>query len=76
MKLEEAHRIRNDILQFSDIYISENINEWIEETYKNYGVNIFNFCFCYEYVESYFDAPEKWLAGHKKKGPYYDQQSH
>jgi hypothetical protein len=71
--IKEAHRIQNDILNFSDIYISENINEWIEETYKNYGVNIYNFC--YEYVESYFESPEKWPIGHKKKGPYYDQQS-
>jgi hypothetical protein len=71
--IKEAHRIRNDISDFSDIYISENINEWIEKTYKKYGVNIFNFC--WKYIESYFETPEKWPVGHKKKGPYYDKQS-
>jgi hypothetical protein len=71
--IKEAHKIRNNIINFSDIYISESINEWIEETYKKYEVNIYNFC--YEYVESYFETPEKWPIGHKKKSRYYDQQS-
>jgi hypothetical protein len=71
--IKEAHRIRNNIIQFSDIYISDSINVWIEETYKNHGVNIYTFC--YEYTESYFETPEKWPTGHKKKGKYYDKRN-
>jgi len=69
--IKEAHRIRN--IYDSDIYISENINEWIEETHKKYGVNIYSFC--YEYTESYFETPEKWPIGHKIKGPSYDKRN-
>jgi len=71
--IKEAHKIRNCISNFSDVYISENINEWIEETYKKHEVNIYNFC--YEYTESYFETPEKWPIGHKKKGKDYDKRN-
>jgi hypothetical protein len=71
--IKEAHRVKNNIRNFSDIYISESINEWIEETYKKYGVNIYTFC--YEYIEPYYETPEKWPVGHKKKCPNYDRRS-
>jgi hypothetical protein len=71
--IKEAHKYRNGRLTFSDIYISDNINEWIDETYRNHGVNLYYFC--YEYADSYFDSPERWPAGHKKKGKYYDKRN-
>jgi hypothetical protein len=71
--IKEAHKIRNNINNFSDIYISESINEWVEETYKKYEVNMYNFC--YEYIESYYETPEKWPVGHKIKTKYYDEYS-
>jgi len=71
--IKEAHRIRNDISNFTGIYISESINEWIEETYKKYNVNIYSFCF--EYTDLYYETPEKWPSGHKKKGQNYDQRN-
>jgi hypothetical protein len=71
--IKEAHKTRNNIRNFSDVYISESINEWIDETYKNHGVNIYTFC--YEYTELYYETPEKWPIGHTKKGKYYDKRS-
>lgn len=71
--IKELHRVKSKTIDFSDTFILESINEWMEETYKNYEVNIYNFC--NEYIELFYESPEKWPPGHKKKGKYYDQRS-
>lgn len=71
--IKEAHRIRNLFYPYeSDFFISESINSWIFETYNKFGVNIYNFC--YEWVNYYFERPEIWPKGHKKKSKYFDKK--
>ena len=70
--IKEAHRINSLFHPYdSDLYISDSINEWIQETYKKYGVNLYNFC--REWVEYYYSSPEIWPKGYKKKSKYYDK---
>lgn len=70
--VKEAHRINSLLHSYdSDFYISESINEWIYNTYRKYGVNLYNFCM--NWVEYYYDCPDKWPKGHKKKSEYYDK---
>ena len=56
-----------------NFYISDEINEWIWDTYKTLGVNIFNFC--NDWAHGYYAYPEIWPKGHKKRSEYYEQRS-
>lgn len=67
--LKEAHYVRN-LFHWKEYYISPEINEWIDKTYKKYGVNIYNFCM--EWVDFYFDHPEIWPKGSKNSEGYYN----
>lgn len=72
--IKDAHKVRNLLEPYNQgSYISEEINEWIHDTYKNYGVNIYNFC--YEWAHYFFEYPEIWPKGHKKKSEFYDKKS-
>lgn len=69
-----AHKVRNLFPPYEqDFYISDSINEWIFDTYRKHGVNVYNFC--YEWAHSYYDSPEIWPKGHKKKSEYYEKRS-
>lgn len=69
--IKDEHRIRNLESKKNYFFISEEVNEWIVETYKKYGVNIYNFCF--ERVDYYYQHPEIWPKGHRKKSKSYDE---
>jgi hypothetical protein len=74
MFIKEAHRVRNILPPYEqDFFISDEINEWIFDTYKKYGVNVFNFC--YEWAHAYYNSPEIWPKGHKRKSEYYEKRS-
>lgn len=71
--IKSAHCIRNNFYIYdNDFFISDCINEWIFNTYKKYGVNIYNFCA--EWVDYFSEFPEIWPKGHKKKSEYYDKR--
>jgi hypothetical protein len=71
--IKDAHRIRNSFHAYDDFYISDDINEWIYETYNRHGVNIYKFC--EEWVHYFFSYPDLWPNGHKKKSKYYEERS-
>ena len=71
--IKDAHRIRNSFHTYDDFYISDEINEWIYETYNRHGVNIYKFC--EEWVHYFFSYPDLWPKGHKKKSKYYEERS-
>lgn len=71
--VKEAHKVRSAFSPFEqNFYVSESINEWIFDTYKSYGVNIYNFC--YEWAHYFYEYPDIWPKGHKKKSKYYDKR--
>jgi len=46
-------------------YICTAIDEWVEKTYKKYGVNLNNFA--QEWVIRFWDNQKLWPVGHKMK---------
>jgi len=70
--IKDEHRVRNRFASYDEgIFISEGINEWIDDTYKKFGVNIYNFCS--EWVSYFYDHPELWPKGHKQKSKDYEE---
>ena len=69
--IKDEHRIQSRFREYDDYYISEEINEWILSTYNKYGVNIYKFC--ESWVEYFYNNPDMWPKGHKKKSKYYDE---
>ncbi|MPM10609.1 hypothetical protein SDC9_56941 [bioreactor metagenome] len=49
--------------------ISESIDEWIYNTYRKVGVNIYRFCD--EWAHYLYNYPDKWPKAHKKRSEYY-----
>ena len=71
--IKDEHRVRNLPYPYDQGYhISENIDEWIDSTYRKYGVNIYNFCS--EWAHWFYDNPELWPKGHKQKSEYYEKR--
>ena len=69
--IKDEHRVRSMFHDYDDFYISEKINEWIINTYNKYGVNIYKFCEAW--VEYFYENPDIWPKGHKRKSQYYDK---
>lgn len=63
--IKEYHRVQS----IPDIWdaktIAEEVDEWIEETKRKYGVNLNKFAF--EWVNNFFGDYEIWPASHKIK---------
>ncbi len=69
--LKDAYRIDSTFHPAHvNFYIFDGINEWIDNTYQDYGVNIYNFCS--KWVHKFYYHPELWPKGHKRrnKGEY------
>lgn len=67
--IKDAHRVKNKFRDYEkEITISQDINEWIIDTYNKYGVNIYRFCL--EWDSMLLENPGLWPKGHKKKGDY------
>ncbi len=72
--IKDAHRVESQFTPYEkEIYISDNINEWIDATYRKVGVNIYNFC--YEWVHSFYEHPEIWPKRHKLKSKFYEKRN-
>ena len=60
--IKEYHRIINTMNR--EFHIDKAIDNWINETYEQRGVNIFNFCI--DYVCELYDHPDKWPRKHRQ----------
>lgn len=50
---------------FEGYYITESINEWVEQIWKKYQVNLIAFTF--NWANYFYDNPDIWPAKYKKK---------
>ncbi len=71
--IKDEHRVENLFSPYDKYHICDNIDEWIDETYRKYGVNLYNFC-C-SWVHNFFNDPDIWPTHHKKKSNDYDEYS-
>lgn len=72
--IKDAHKVRNQFNPYEqDFYISDSINEWINDTYKKYGVNLYNFC--NEWINYFYEYPDLWPKGHKQKSEHYEKHN-
>ena len=70
--IKDAHKVSSLVKPYNrDIFISDEINEWIDSTYRKFGVNIYNFC--EEWVGYFYYRPDTWPKGHKNKSENYDE---
>ena len=71
--LKDYHRISSDKtpVPINDVYYYD-IDQWIADTYKVYGVNLANFC--YEWLWYFEDNEELWEKGrsYTKTNSYSD----
>lgn len=70
--IRDEHHVRSLVSEKCELpNITEEINEWMQETYFKHGVNIYSFCS--EYLIDFMNYPEKWPKEHRKKSKYYDK---
>jgi len=64
--IKEYHRVHSGYrLEFDKLFISEGINEWLENTWTKYQVNILAFAF--DWVNYFYDNENLWPSSHRKK---------
>ena len=64
--IKEYHRVQSEIrFNFDKPPISEEINEWIDNTWAKHKVNLH--AFAYDWINSFFDNEDIWPSTHKKK---------
>jgi len=64
--IKEYHRVQSQKrLEFDKVYISESVNEWIENTWAKHQVNILAFTF--DWINNFFDNEKLWPSTHKRK---------
>ncbi len=63
--IKDYQRIKSSFLEYEKIYVSEEINQWIEETWERYQINIVRFA--HDWIHYFYDNDDLWPANHKKK---------
>ncbi|WP_342743424.1 hypothetical protein [Domibacillus antri] len=64
--IKDHHRIKSEEHAISKYpFISEEINNWVENTQEKYSVNLF--LFASEYAERFYDDSSLWPVRHRKK---------
>jgi hypothetical protein len=64
--IKDHHRLQSyPKKEFENIYISEEVEEWISKTWNKYQVNLLSFAS--NYVSHFFDNPESWDVKHRIK---------
>lgn len=68
--LKEYHRVESNIELRKNPTINQEIDEWVEITKHNYGVNLYRFAS--DWVNYFYDDKDLWSASHKIKtsAPY------
>ena len=70
--IKERHRLESDWHEeYDEANINEEIDAWIRDTYEKHSVNIH--AFCEGYIDWFFDHPEAWPKGSKKKSERYNR---
>ncbi|HFK1452144.1 hypothetical protein [Bacillus pacificus] len=63
--IKNHHQIQSrNAMENNKIFITEEINEWIEKTWSKYQVNVVAFAF--DWVHRFYDNPDTWYAKHKR----------
>ncbi|HDX9579911.1 TPA: hypothetical protein ROX88_003520 [Bacillus pseudomycoides] len=64
--IKNHHQIQSrNAMEHNKIFITEEINEWIEKTWSKHQVNVVAFVF--DWVHRFYDNPDTWYAKHKRK---------
>lgn len=64
--IKDHHRIqseKDDISRYP--YISQEISDWVDKTWKSYNVNLW--AFASDYASRFYNDPSLWPSKHKKK---------
>ncbi|WAA12787.1 hypothetical protein [Fervidibacillus halotolerans] len=71
MFIKDYHRIQSQ-KELNTIFISKEINKWIEETWSKYQVNLLEFAF--DWVNRFYNNKHMWPAKHRKKSQDNSQE--
>ncbi|AWC34073.1 hypothetical protein ACRS6Y_07255 [Bacillus cytotoxicus] len=64
--IKNHHQIQSQsFMEHNKIFITEEINEWIEKTWTKHQVNVVAFAF--DWVHRFYGNPDMWQAKHKRK---------
>lgn len=64
--VKEYHHIQSQQSFLTDVpFISEEVNEWIENTWTKHNVNVV--AFAHDWVNRFYDAEDSWPATHREK---------
>ncbi|MDF0736751.1 hypothetical protein [Bacillus pacificus] len=64
--IKNHHQIQSQIaMEHNQIFITEEINEWIEKTWTKHQVNVVAFAF--DWVHRFYSNPDMWQVKHKRK---------
>lgn len=67
--IKEYHKVMSQPTEGDEkLYISDEINEWIQHTWAKYQVNVLNFA--YDWVDYFYDNPDLWPTTHRLKSKY------
>lgn len=47
------------------LQISEEVHDWVENTWQRYNVNMMKFC--YDWIDQFYDKEDSWPASHRRK---------
>lgn len=77
LSIKEYHRVTSEsAFSYQNVYISDEISEWVQMTWSKYQVNVLKFAF--DWVEYFSNNEDIWPASHRKKSKYsyrkYDYQ--
>lgn len=64
--IKDYHRVESQrMFNFGIPTISDEINDWIDETWAKHQVNLL--AFAYDWIKRFYDHEELWPSNHKKK---------
>jgi hypothetical protein len=64
--IKDHHRvISSKNISFREIHITDSIDEWVENTWTKYGVNLIEFSF--RLADDFFNNNQLWPVSHRKK---------
>ena len=69
--IRDEHRVRNEFtIDHQNIHITDSIDQWVSNTYKKVGVNIFAFSF--EWCSKFYNSPDLWEKPRKSRNHEFD----
>jgi len=64
--IKDYHRVMSQKgMENQSVFISDEINEWIQGTWSKYQVNLLEFA--YRWIEYFYDNEDIWPASHRRK---------